>query len=226
MIRLVFSPKWFFGVDILFEIFFVFIALLISFYGYRIFRISKNREHKYFSLSFFLIAISFVFKVLTNFDIYYNVFKTLRVGSATVTFSYLYNSGMLHIAGLFLFKLFMTAAFFILFLLTDRKHSRKDIYLILYLILVSTFFSISTYYVFHITLAIILFFISKHFFENYEKSPKTNRLMVFLSFSMLFLSQFAFMMVFVAAEFYVIGEIVMLVGYSILLYNLLAVARK
>ncbi len=226
MIRLVFSPKWFFGIDIVFEAFFVLIALLISFYGYKIFRVSRSKEHRHFSLAFLFIALSFIFKITTNFDIYYNVFKTLRLGKTTVTFSYIYSSEILHIAGLFLFKLFLTAAFFTLFLLTDRRHSKKDVYLTLYLIFISTLFSISAYYVFHLTLSIILLFIVKHFFENYKRSPKRSKFIVFFSFLMLFLSQLAFMLIFLGLEFYVVGEILMLVGYSALLYNFLAVLRK
>ena len=226
MFRLIFSPRWFYGIDILFEIFFVFITLLISFYGYRIYKLSKNKEHKYFSISFLLIAISFAFKILTNFDIYFNVFRTMKIGLHTLVLSYLYNSGIIYVTGLFIYKLLTTLAFFVLLLITTKKHSKNDVYLIVYLIFISTIFSSFTYYIFHITLVIILFFLCSYLYNNYEKRKERSKFLVFFSFLMIFLGQFAFMMIFLATEFYVVGEIFLLAGYSILLYNYLLVSRK
>ncbi|MCD6477479.1 MAG: hypothetical protein J7K87_00565 [Candidatus Aenigmarchaeota archaeon] len=226
MFRLIFSPKWFYGIDIIFEIFFVLITLLISFYGYKIYNLSRNKEHKYFSISFLLIATSFIFKILTNFDIYFNVFRTLRIGFHTIVLSYLYNSGILYVSGLFIYKFLTTLAFFGLFLLTTKKHSKNDIYLIIYLILISTIFSSFAYYIFHITLAIILFFLCTHLYDNYKKRKSASKFLVLLAFLMILASQFAFMIIFLAMEFYVVGEIFLLIGYFILLYNYLMVSRK
>jgi len=210
----------------MFEIFFLLISLLISFYGYKIYRLSKNKEHKYFSMSFLLIALSFVFKILTNFDIYYNVFRTFRIGFQTFILSYLYNSGIIHATGLFVYKLLTTFAFFGLFLIETKRHSKNDIYLIIYFILISTILSIFTYYIFHITLAIILFLICSRMYNNYEKDKRHSKFLVLFSFLMIFLSQFAFMLIFLETEFYVLGEIFLLVGYSVLLFNYLTVSRK
>jgi len=226
MYSLVFSPKWFFGIDIIFEIVSIFIALLISFYGYKIYKLSKIKEHKYFSISFFLIVLSFVFKILTNFDIYYSVLKPIQIGSKIVLFNYLYSSGILHLTGLFISRLLMIAAFFVLFLLTERKYPRKDIYLMGYLLFISVIFSVLFYYIFHMTLAVIVFFICLNSYENYKKIRKSSKFIVFLAFLLILVSQLAFSLIFFEIESYVIGETLMLIGFFVLLYNYLTVSRE
>lgn len=226
MYSLVFSPKWFFGIDILFEIVTIFIAMLISFYGYKIYKLSKTKEHKYFSISFFLVALSFVFKILTNFDVYFSVLKPLQVGSKIVLFNYLYSSGILHLAGLLVFRFLMLMAFFILFLLTERKHPTKDICLMVYLLFISVIFSITAYYIFHITLAGIMLLLCLNSYKDYRKTRKCSKLNVFLAFLFILASQLSFFLIFLELEFYVLGETLMLAGFFIFLYNYLAVSRK
>lgn len=225
MIKLVFSPKWFFGIDIVFEIAAIFITLLISLYGYRIYKLSKNKEHKYFSTSFLLIALSFILKTITSFDIYYSVLKTVDLGFRTVTMVFLYYSDTLHLVGLLASRMLMLIAFFSLFLLTDRGHSKNDIYMISYFLLITTIFSSSAYYLFHITLGFAIFFLCLHFRKNYRKDRKVNKLAVFLSFVLLLTSQLAFTLIFLEEEFYVLGEILMLIGYLVLLLNYISVHK-
>ncbi|MEA3430735.1 MAG: hypothetical protein U9R08_05660, partial [Nanoarchaeota archaeon] len=75
MLELVYSPQWFYGIDILFESINVIAALLIAFFSYKIYKYTKDRHCLYFGLSFLAICIAFISKILTNFQIYFNVLR-------------------------------------------------------------------------------------------------------------------------------------------------------
>ena len=68
MLKFYFSPEWFHGIDSIFEIVSIIVALLIALYAYKIYKFSKVNKYKFFSWAFLLIAIAYIFKILTNHE--------------------------------------------------------------------------------------------------------------------------------------------------------------
>ena len=64
MFRLFFTPEWFNGWDVVFNIVGLVIALIIAGYSWRVYRIHKENKYAYFSLVFVLVAISLFFNSL------------------------------------------------------------------------------------------------------------------------------------------------------------------
>lgn len=225
MAQYIFSPEWFYGIDIIFEMFSVVVCFLIAYYARKLYSISKENKHNYFSLIFFFIGIAFIAKIATNFTLYYDVFRVTQVGTALRFVNYQYKSRVAYFLGYFAFRFLMIAAFSSLYLLTHETRSRKLVYLIIYFVLVTTFFSHHVYYIFHITMAVLLFILAGYYYTVYRNRGVSSSRVVAYAFGILLLSQIFFLLMAFGLEMYAVGEFVQLAGFSLLLYNFLTVTR-
>jgi hypothetical protein len=227
MIRYIFSPKWFYGIDIIFEFFSLIIAFLIARYGYKLYKISGNKKHKYFSIFFFLIGIAFVFKIITNFNIYYIDTGSIKIANAMFYFETSHVSEILFTIGFSIFKFLMMLSFFGLLYITWEREP-EIFWLGTYFIAIITLFSHNAYYVFHITMVIMLLILLNYYYRNYKRKSIATKesFLTALSFFMLMLSQIAFTAITINIIMYVVGEILQLAGYSILLYDYVLVTRN
>lgn len=224
MVQVVFSPKWFWGKDILIDSVALLVLLLIAVFAAKYYRIKKGKKHLYLALSFCLIALSFFSKILINFTIYYQVLHTQVIGSIKYTQVVLESSEILAVSGLFFYRLFTLLGLFLLYSIYE-KQSKANIALMIYFIVISIFFSKEGYYIFYLTSLILLGVISNRFYQNYRKNKEKSSGMLAASFSVITLSQIFFMFVDFTKHFYVVGEIVQLVGYAILLAAFITVLK-
>src|SRR3989338_6915246 len=208
MVQVVFSPKWFWGKDILIDSIALLVLLLIAIFATRYYRVKKSRKCLYLALSFYLIALSFFSKILINFTIYYRVLHTQVIGSMGYTQVVLKSSEILSVSGLFLYRLFTLLGLFMLYSIYE-KQSKANIILMMYFIVISIFFGI----------------ISNRYYQNYKKNKEKASGMLAASFSIITLSQIFFMFVNFTKHFYVVGEIIQLIGYIALLVTFIKVLK-
>ena len=96
MFRLFFTPGWFNGWDIVFDLIGVVITFLIAAYSWRLFRVNKENRFAYFTLVFLLVSLGLLFKSFTSTVLYYTPVRDvaadlLRPGAgAGLSFSGLY----------------------------------------------------------------------------------------------------------------------------------------
>jgi len=224
MVQVVFSPKWFWGKDILIDSIALLVLLLIAIFATRYYRVKKSRKCLYLALSFYLIALSFFSKILINFTIYYQVLHTQVIGSMGYTQVVLKSSEILSVSGLFLYRLFTLLGLFMLYSIYE-KQSKANIILMMYFIVISIFFSKEEYYIFYLTTFIFLGIISNRYYQNYKKNKEKASGMLAASFSIITLSQIFFMFVNFTKHFYVVGEIIQLIGYIALLVTFIKVLK-
>ena len=86
MVKLIYSPQWFYGKDVIIDIVSICVLLLIAFFSINYYRIKKNRNYLYFALSFIILASSFLIKILMNINIYYKIIETKQLGIITVIY--------------------------------------------------------------------------------------------------------------------------------------------
>ena len=77
-------PFWFYGVDSMFEVFSLVVALLIAFFSYRVYTHTKQRNQFYFSVAFLALGVSYLFKVVSNIMVYREVPKAVELGILNV----------------------------------------------------------------------------------------------------------------------------------------------
>ncbi len=67
-----FSPQWFYGKDLVFDVISIIVLFLISYFSFQCYRLNKqNKRQGILSTSFLIIAIGFLAKVIVNYVIYF-----------------------------------------------------------------------------------------------------------------------------------------------------------
>ncbi len=224
MIDVVYSPQWFYGKDIIIDIFSIFVLFLIGYSSLQFYRLKKNKKHAYLALSFFFVGLSFLFKILTNFTIYYNVLETEHLGAFTFIHQEVESSTILFFIGFLLYRILTLLGLYILYS-TYQEQPKQHILFVAYLLLILTYFSTSAYYLFHITSLFLLVLITSYYIKNYLKEKRISTKLLATSFGIISASQIIFIFIEVNHIFYVIAELVQLIGYLILLITFIRVLK-
>jgi len=238
MYRLFFTPTWFNGWDLVFEGIGLIIALLIACYSWKVYRISKENKYGYFSLAFILISLDFLFKMVTQGLVYYAPLRNMATGvlepivgmaKSGINYSELFFRG-----GFLIYMIMMLGAWMLIFFVSQKKSGRLKCYyevsqiaLFVYLVVLISIVSNFKHFVFYLTSAVILGMTVLNYYKNFLNTGKsTNALLVMNSFLFILISQFFFVFVFLSEELYVLGEVLMLMGFLLLLYTYRKVTRR
>lgn len=216
MIEVIYGPQWFHGSDIVIDIVSIFVLLLIAYFGVSYYKLNNNKNYLFLATSFFLLALSFVFKNLLNLGVYYHILQTNQNGFAILSEQAAQNLNTMFLVGILLYRLLTVIGLYILYNIYN-KQSKETVFLVSYLLLVLTYFSQSNYYIFHLTSLVLLALIVASYSEKYLTKRDVGTILVVISFSIIALSQLFFIFVDFVDDFYVFGEVVQLVGYIALL---------
>ena len=224
MVKFIYAPQWFYGKDILMDIVSIIVLLLIAFFSIKYYQTKKNRNYIYLTLSFTMLAASFLFKILMNLNFYYKVIETVPLGPITVTYESLKSSHTLFFYSFLLYWFLTLFGFYILYSIY-QKQSWVDFLFGTYLLFMVTFYAYPSYQAFHVTLFILLALITYIHARKYlNQKHYTNKLVTY-SFGMITLSQAFFNLVDFNDSFYVTAEIIQLIGYLCLLITFIMVLR-
>ncbi|HLC61818.1 MAG TPA: hypothetical protein VJI52_02270 [Candidatus Nanoarchaeia archaeon] len=226
MIQVVYTPQWFYSKDLLIDTVSAFVLLLIASFAVRYYKLNKkNKNYLYLAGSFFLIALSFLFKILTNFTIYYKVFVTRHLGDFILTYPTIQVSNILFLAGFLFYRLLTLLGLYMLYSIHQKNQSKSNIFLMVFFILILTYFSELEYFIFHIVALALLALITLQYYRTYRKNKQPASKFVTASFAIIGVSQIFSIFVFYNNVYYVIAELIQLVGYLILLMTFIRVLR-
>ncbi|MEA3430116.1 MAG: hypothetical protein U9R08_02495 [Nanoarchaeota archaeon] len=225
MLELVYSPQWFYGIDILFEFINVIAALLIAFFSYKIYKYTKDRHCLYFGLSFLAISLAFISKILTNFQIYFNVLRQSKVIDQALLTLTTHRNFSFFVTGYFFHRVFFLMALVGIFFIVC-KYDKKLLILFAYFIAIITAFSTSEYFIFHVTTSIMLGYIFYHYYLNYKYNPTKNTFLVSFGFFLILISQIIFINIILGVESYVVAQIIQVIGYVTLLYAYIRINKN
>ncbi|MDO8623644.1 MAG: hypothetical protein Q7R52_05355 [archaeon] len=222
--KIVFTPDWFASFDIFIELFSFIILFLFFFLAMRNFKLSRNKNSFYLGLGFFLIALAEIFTILTKVVLYYDSTFTQNVGQMIVTYNVVKSVDIFYYIGFFLHKLFTLAGFYIIYKIPTRKGTAGDFILAISFLIISSLFSNTFYYVFHLTALLLIFLIIMNYQEIYKKNKSENTKLLIISFVLLAFSQ----MMFILSQFgviYVAAQIIQLISYIILLLLIIRITK-
>jgi len=216
-----FSPAWFFGYDTTFNIISMFIALFIGIYSLKTYKLTKLKTHKYLSIAFFLIAISFFVLTTANLAIYYTLLKqTIHVKQFVLLVDLLKASLIGYIVITLIAYLIITA-------LALKITERKTLLLIFLITLISLIPATNRFFSFHLIALVILgVFATPFFYRNMIEYTKLPSILVFLSFLFLTLSHVFLLFMGINSLYYVIGTGMQVISYLMLAIQLIAVYFK
>ncbi|MEK6983127.1 MAG: hypothetical protein AABX33_01010 [Nanoarchaeota archaeon] len=224
MVKLIYSPQWFYGKDILIDIISIFVLLLIALFSLKYYRIKKNRNYLYLASSFILLASSFLFKILMNLNIYYKFIETKQFGLVTAVYQNMKQSHSLFFTSFLLYYLLTLFGVYALYS-TYQKQSMPNHLLLIYLIFISTYLTYPHYYLFHLTLLILLGLVAYTYSRRYINKKHFSTKLVAYSFWAITISQIFYISIDLNNNLYIIGELIQLVGYSSLLIAFIMVLR-
>lgn len=235
MVNVLFSPRWFWGIDAIFESIAILATALLAFYAYKLYKFTKKSSHKYFSLSFLMLSLAFLAKVITNLFLY---FPGLRktIDFFILRYYILSNTNLIYAIGNLAYRFLMLLGLLGIFWVIGKSREKNKLLILLYFIsaisFISIFSAITSYFIFelyplfHITAALFLAYISYFYYNNYLKKKKDTTFRIFLSFLLIFLSQLVFIFVLIDLRTYVIAEFLQLAGYFLLLYEYSLLTKK
>lgn len=226
MSHYIFSPEWFYGIDSLFETFSFLVAAMIAFYAYRLYKFSNKKSYLYFSYAFMLFSLGLIVKVITNVVIYFRVLESYEFGTLTIIESTFSGSTLIYALGIIIYRFLMLIGLLGIYMVLYKKTSRKDMFLLGYLMGITALLSHYKYFVFHLTVLILLLFIMLFYYKSFMRKKMNTTMLVGASFLFFFISQLFFIFVDFDDAHYVTGEIVQLAGFLLMLIAYIKVMRK
>lgn len=213
-------PDWFYSYEIVFKLAFVIITSIVSIYSYKVYKLSNQKQAKYFSIAFLFFSLSYLIKTFFNLAI------LTKLGENICVVTKIESINLLYLWGNYINMLFLIVGLITLTYMTFRCYN-KQIYLLLIVISVlSVIFSINKMFWFHMLASVLLIFIVGHYFTNFIRHKQVNTFLVLISFIFLFIGHIHFIFAVNHAFFYVIGHFLELFAYLLILINLLLVLKK
>lgn len=212
MSLIVYGPAWFYGYESIFAFVFSFVTLLISLLSFKAYGFTKDKKYNYFGLAFLLVCVAnFVIWLFTTL-VHLHWTPYIEALLAQFDFAFL------------LYILLSIIAYMVLLIIVIKIKTKKIILLLLSLSILFVVFSRENFLKFHITAFLLLFFLSYQFYTNYLDTGKDNAKYVFVCFYLLTCAEIFFgLSMLVHGGFYVVANIVQLIGYFVLFYVFLRI---
>lgn len=224
MVKIVPTPDWFLGKDVLIETFSFIILLIFSVLAIRNYKLTKNRKFLYLGSGFALIGVAQLASILTKLVLYYDFGPSQSIGNAILTSHVLSSVDIFYYAGFFFQRFLTLTGLYLIYRLPREKKFFGDYLLIIYFGLLSGLLSAEFYYFYHITAFFLLLLISENYYKIYMKNRFVNTKVLLFAFGLLGLSQ----LIFIASKFgvaFVIGNVIELVSYAILLILIVLILK-
>jgi hypothetical protein len=220
------SPEWFAGIDSGIESLSLIVALIVSWYSYKVYRLSGEKRYKHFSAAFLLSGIAYLFKIASQLIIYKKVMVLQEIGPFLVSRKVLEPVTWLHTYSYAVFSILMLFSMLILLAVAFRIHDKPTLILLTYFMVIITLLTGHALPVLHLTLALMAVMLVFHFYTNYAKNHACQALYVTLAFLSIFFSHVVMMFMMYNTTIYVVSEVLQLVGFGLLLYAFILVRKK
>lgn len=219
MVQLYLVPKWFVNISILIELIITLVSFGISYFSFRVYRLTKEREIKFFSLGFLAVALGYLTWLVLN------LIMLTDIGG---------DISSLRISRINFIGAVLLIAYFALFLIgwstlnyaTFKVKSFRNYTLIVGLSLLAVYSAINKASAFYLVSILLSLIMASHYYFEYFDNRNPRRLLVFSSFLLIFISRVELYLSSNSYMHYIAGHSVELVGYMILLINLIMVVKN
>jgi len=213
------TPQWFFGYDIALELIFAVVTLLVSYYAYKIYKLSGQNHSRLFSLAFLFIGLSYIVQSILNFLI------LEKLDDAVCGMINLQNVYLLNLFGIYFHTILFIIGLIILVYSSLKIENVGAFVLLIVLVFSTLYFSPYKTFMLYLLSTLMLGFIAYYYLENYWNNRKATTLIVLIAMIFLFISYLQFIFATDSSTYYAIGHLMELVAYSLILVNLLLILR-
>jgi hypothetical protein len=148
----------------------------------------------YLGVGFGFIAIAQLAILLTKFGLYYNTSIKTYVKDLVITYNIVSSSNVIYNLGIFFNKALTLIGLYVIYRLPKKTKSIKDIFLVIYFIILSVLMSDAVNYLFRITAMGLFLVLAYSYYLIYKKNRFPNTMILSTAFGVLALSQILFMM--------------------------------
>ncbi len=212
-------PEWFYMYSVFLQFLFAIVTTFVSYYSYKVYKISEERDARLFSFSFLFISLSYWSWLCLSFFVLEPIGRfTYSINIETASF-------------IDFIPIYLHLAFFIVGLAT-LAYKRLNIqnntvyFLILSLVLPFLFVAYRKVDFTYIIATILLIFITSLYIRDYIKNKNKSILILAFSFFLILISSICFIFGDNNPIFYVAGHIFLSLGYIIILTKLLIIIKN
>lgn len=219
MVNVYSIPGWFFGYDIIFGIALLIITLAVSLYSFKIYKLSNQRQSKFFGIAFLLFSISYLVELIINFAILSDLTDAFSVLEINELINLNFMSILVHM-------IFFTSGLATLIYMISNFKDKKIYFGLLIASLLSLILFGDRIYLFYILSSSLLFLIMLFYAVNSFKEKNRKTILITLAFFFLLVSHIHFIFSVNHTLYYIIGNSLELIAYFFVLINFLKVLKK
>lgn len=219
MIISLMGPAWAYGVDVAIQFFGALIALFIAIYGYKAYKLTKDKKYLYFGSAFGLLSFNLFLFVLMipALYIYYTYLSGVDPGML-LSVSHMLN---------FIY-MFVTLMAYTVFVVIYAGMARRSLMLLLgslvFALVIYSYANVS-FIGFNLVALLLLAFVIGYNLKNYIKKERSSSPLVLSAFALIALGHLFFILEIFNSLFYVLGHITQLIGYVCLLVVVLRIMK-
>jgi len=226
MIDLAFSPEWFFGKDVVIDLFSVLTLFLLTYFSLKYYKLGSSRKYLYLCISFFVIGVSFVLKILSNIAIsHYTVSEAPHDVLINSTLGLIPSYWAIAWILLLLYRVLMLVGLYGLYSTYSDEPEKSQIVFTIFLLVIAAYFTRFSYFIFHLVALVLLGFITWRYLMNYKRTKLSTAKLLVYGFALITISQIFFVFTGLNPVLYVIGEIIQLLGFVSVLFTLILVLK-
>ncbi len=224
----VFSPKWFYGFDSVIELIAIIVSVLLVYYSYKCFKLTKENKYLYFSTAFLSLTFAFIAKIIGTLAIYKPAITRSAVGSSIHQAFTGLTPYYINAIAFIMYMFFILLGFMILFLIISRLtwKNQRVVLLLVYFVFIATWLSVIHYQLFYITSFALLLLITYSYYQNYREVKTEKARFVLIAFGILLVSQAFFVFAIYSGIIYVLAELIQLLGFVYLLIPFMLIFKK
>ena len=178
----------------------------------------------YLGWGFAAIAVAQLAVLTTKFGLFYDTSFTTAVGTLIIHYSIVNSTNTIYKLGIFFDKVLTLVGLYVIYRLPQKKKSIKDLFLIIYFVILSVLSSDLVNYLFRITAAGLFALLSYNYYSLYKKNKFTNTKILSIAFGIMGVSQLLFMMSQISM-IVVLADLLELVSYIILLILVIRILK-
>lgn len=225
MIDLFLFPEWFSTPDVMIDFFSFLVVFIFAVISLRYYQLNKNRRFLYLGLAFLLLGVGELSRIIMNLGLYFNLATTYRLGRVMVESKIIESVDDVYNLGFFIHRFLVMLGFYLIYYTTKKEKSRSEHLLIIYFIMILTFFTSKAYHIFNITITIFLFIIVIRYIKLYLANKSQNTKILSYSFFILLISYIIMVFAEMNSNLYLAANMLQLVSYILFLCIILRIYK-
>lgn len=213
------TPEWFYGYNIALELVFAAITFAVSFYAWKIYKVSEERNVRLFSLAFTFIFSSYIARALLNLVIY------LKLEEQICGFIKLQNIYLLNLFGTYIYSILFLVGILLIAYTALKIYSFQTFVLLFLLVFTSLYFTPFKTFMLYLLTLVLLAFVVYYYFRNYLRNKKVTTMLVLIAMMILATGYLSFVFAMNNPIYYFIGHVLEMIAYIIILVNLMLILR-